>query len=95
MTNDWVKISKNKYCKNVDSKIFTLTLQNIGIYASGLSWVLRGSLLTEDEILTSYWIKDDGYKNYLTRSEENCLWSESEISFNANQIIEKLIKVLK
>ena len=92
--SNWEKISKNKYCINVDNKIFTLTLQNIGTYSSGQCWTLRGSLLIDNEVLASYWIRDDGYKTYQKESEENKLWLESEILVNSIKTINKLIKVL-
>lgn len=94
---DWVKISKDKYAKNtvIDNKshIFTLTLQSIGVYSGGLSWVLKGYLLKEDEILASYWIRDDGYNNALKSSEENKLWLEPAILINANKIVGKVTKL--
>lgn len=92
--NDWVKISKNKYCKNINSKIFTLTLQNIGAWSGGQSWVLRGSLLIDNEILASYWIKDDGHQTYQKESEESKLWLESDLLVNSSKMIDNLTKVL-
>lgn len=94
---DWIKISKDKYAKSIiidnQSHVFTLTLQSIGVYSRGLAWVLRGYLLKEDEILASYWIKDDRYKNSVKSSEENRLWLEPALLINATKIIEKITKL--
>lgn len=96
---NWIQISNIKYACNFKindkSNIFTLTLQNQGVYANGKSWILRGNLSKEDEVLASYWISDDGYKTSIKEGYGNKLWVLKDILKDSIQVISKIVELYK
>lgn len=94
---EFKKITEDLYvCKfdvKGETRIFTLTLQKIGVLGYGKSFVLRGKIADDKmEIIASLWVADDGYQTYRKDSHNLKLWGFEESRKESMRIIMNIVE---
>lgn len=93
----WETITNElKVCKAEKDGVthkFTLTLQDIGVYGSGKSLVLRGKIVGEEvKVICSLWIIDDGHQGYERKSHKGKLWDTIGAIVESESVIKNLVE---